>query len=290
MHKHRSQTICEISQMRRKLSKLLDLIGRRVRGMCAAGGSASFSLAKYAVRDRLPASTSHGLVTMRSNRVNHPLAARSHTSDGQVFYQVFARLEYSCVDDMSGVSLIIDCGANVGYSSAYFLSRFPNVKLIAVEPDPGNFKILQRNLEPFGPRVKLIQSGIWSHSCGLVISKERYADGREWAIQVRETKPGETPQMTAVDIETLLRESGESRISILKIDIERAEAIVFASNFESWIDKVDNLVIELHDEECQRIFLKAIEGQGFGISHSGELTVCRHSNGTPSSSNAPIAH
>ena len=257
--------------------------------MRAAGGKASISLGKYAIRDALSGGASRRLVTMRSNRASHPLVARSHTSDGQVFYQVFARLEYACVDDMSEVSLIIDCGANVGYSSAYFLTRFPNAKLVAVEPDPGNFKMLQRNLDPFGPRAKLIQSGIWSHSCGLVISEEKYGDGREWAIQVRETKPGETLQMMAVDIGTLLRESGQPRISILKIDIERAEAVVFASNFESWIDKVDNLVIELHDEECQRIFFKAIEGQGFEISHSGELTVCRRRDGAPSSSNSPTA-
>ena len=276
--------------MQRRLSKLVDLISRRIRGMRAAGGRASVSLGRYAMRDALSASTSHGLVTMRSGRANYPLGARSHTSDGQVFYQVFARLEYACVDEMSDVSLIIDCGANVGYSSAYFLTRFPDAKLIAVEPDPGNFKILQRNLAPFGSRVRLIQSGIWSHSCGLVISEEKFGDGREWAIQVRETKPGEPPQMTAVDIGTLLRESGQSRISILKIDIERAEAIVFASNFESWIDKVDNLVIELHDEECQQIFFKAIEGQGFEISHSGELTVCRRRNGAPLSPNGPTAH
>lgn len=276
--------------MRRKLSKLLNLIGRRIRGMRAAGWKASTSLGIYAIQDRLSAGTSQRLVTMRSSRADHPLVARTHTSDGQVFYQVFARLEYSCVDDMSDVSLIIDCGANVGYSSAYFLSRFPDAKLITVEPDPGNFKILQRNLEPFGSRMRLIQSGIWSHSCGLVISEEKFGDGREWAIQVRETKPGEAPQMTALDIGTLLRESGKARISILKIDIERAEAVVFSSNFESWIDKVDNLVIELHDEECQRIFFKAIEGQGFEISHSGELTVCRRRNGVPSSSNAATAH
>lgn len=259
--------------------------------MRGAGWKASFSLGKYVIRDLLSPNASRGLVAMKSNRLNQPVFARSHASDGKVFYQIFARLEYSCLDDATNVSLVIDCGANVGYSSAYFLSRFPNAKLIAVEPDPDNFKMVQRNLKPFGSRVRMIQSGIWSHSCGLVISEEKYGDGREWAIQVRETKPGETPQMMAVDIGTLLRESGKSRISILKIDIERAEAVVFASNFESWIDKVDNLVIELHDEECQRIFFKAIEGQGFEISHSGELTVCRRRNGAPrSSSNAPTAH
>src|SRR5438477_11598669 len=183
-----------------KFAKIIDLISRRVRGMSAAGARASLSLAKYAMLDRFSNGSRREPVWMRSRNASHPLGGRVHTSDGKVFYQVFARLEYSCVDELKDVKLIIDCGANVGYSSAYFLSRFPDAKLIAVEPDSGNFQMLQRNLAPYGDRVRLVQSGVWSHSCGLVISEERFGDGGEWAIQVRETRAGETPQMTAVDI------------------------------------------------------------------------------------------
>ena len=38
---------------------------------------------------------------------------------------------------------ILDCGANVGYTSAYLLTRFPTAFLIAIEPDPGNAEILR---------------------------------------------------------------------------------------------------------------------------------------------------
>jgi hypothetical protein len=59
----------------------------------------------------------------------------------------------------------------------------------------------------------------------------------------------------------------------LKIDIEGAEAQVFGRPCD-WLDKVDNLVIELHGEKCERIFRRAIEGRGFSVSTCEELAVC----------------
>ena len=81
------------------------------------------------------------------------------------------------------------------------------------------------------------------------------------------------------DIETLLLDSGYARISILKVDIEGAEAAVFSSNYQHWIKKVDNLVIELHDEQCSSIFLEAISAENFVVSHCDELTVCKRAAG-----------
>lgn len=75
----------------------------------------------------------------------------------------------------------------------------------------------------------------------------------------------EKPTITGVNIGTLLNNSGFDRISILKIDIEGAEAIIFSSDYESWIGKVENLVIELHNDECRTAFRKAISGIDFDI-------------------------
>lgn len=210
-----------------------------------------------------------------TKNAEHPLACRPATSDIHVFGHIFINREYACLDDLSDVDLIIDCGANVGYSSAYFLTKFPRSKVIAVEPDPSNFLLLENNLADYNDRVTLIQSGVWSHTVGLKID---YQDNA-WATQVRECSMNESPDIQAVDIETLLLKSGNSRISILKIDIEGAEAIVFADNYESWLPYVDNIVIELHHDTSfgptAAIFFDAISNQSFDISMSGELTVCK---------------
>jgi len=219
------------------------------------------------------------LIVLRSKYAKHPVECRTKSSDVSVFWQIFIAREYSCLDDIPTAELIIDCGANIGCSSAYFLSRFPQCRLIAVEPDPKNFEILSRNLAPYGDRVTLMHAAVWSHPARLTFSEEPYRDGSGWSRQVRECHADEEAGFAAVGIEDLLKQSGCERISILKIDIEGAEAVVFSKNYEAWIDQVDNMVIELHDDSmfghCSSIFEHAIAGRGFVKSHCEELTVCK---------------
>ena len=205
-----------------------------------------------------------------------PLQVRANTSDKQVFGMIHVDGEYEPLDDLDNVRLIVDCGANVGYASAYFLTRFPQAQAIAVEPDDRNFEMLRDNMQPYGNRVSLRHAGIWSHTAGLVICRNEYRDGAEWATQVRECRDGETADVQATNIGTLLAESGCDAIDLLKIDIERSELVVFARNYESWLGRVRNLVIELHDEECRRVFFEALSPYVYDLCESGELTICKN--------------
>ena len=99
---------------------------------------------------------------MKPTGAQFPVWCRVLSSDLDVFSQIFVHREYRCLDDLTGVRVVIDCGANVGYSSAYFLSRFPACTVIAVEPDSGNFAAMERNLAPYGNRVRAIHSGVWA--------------------------------------------------------------------------------------------------------------------------------
>jgi len=206
---------------------------------------------------------------------NVGLVYRAGASDLDAFRQIFVDREYRCLDDLDDAGLIVDCGANVGYSSAYFLSRFPRSRVIAVEPDAANFEVLQKNLHRFGGRVTALKAGIWPRRAGLRFREERFGDGREWSYTVRETRPGESPQMDGIDIGSLLGTSGFERISILKMDVEGAEKYVFAENYQDWLGKVDAIVIEIHGHECADVFHRAIGPFGFEVSTCDELTVAR---------------
>ena len=221
--------------------------------------------------------------SVKPRHAAHRLAYRVGSSDLDVLRQIFIDREYAPLCDLQHVGLVVDCGANVGYSSAFFLSTFPSCRVVAIEPDPGNFAMLERNLRAFGDRVALVRGGIWSCSLPLKISHTRYRDGREWTVQVRPCSETEEPDLQGIGMESLASRFAGERISLLKMDVEGAEAIVFAGDVD-WLDRVDAIAIELHDDSvfgtASDVFHAAIRGRGFHVSRSGELTMCRRSAAT----------
>ena len=95
-------------------------------------------------------------------QVRHDLIARlGGSSDMDAFCQVFIYEEYLPLRALANVSLVLDLGANAGYSSAYFLSCFPNSRVVAVEPDDRNMTISRVNLKPYGDRALLLHGAVW---------------------------------------------------------------------------------------------------------------------------------
>ena len=45
-------------------------------------------------------------------------------------------------------SVIIDAGANIGLASIWFASKFPEARILAIEPEKSNYELLVRNVEP----------------------------------------------------------------------------------------------------------------------------------------------
>jgi len=213
---------------------------------------------------------------LRSSSSRSPVYARYASSDLDVFEQIFVKQAYHGLLDVSQPRLIVDCGANVGYSSVYFLNKFPGAHVVAIEPDPDNYSICHKNLTVYGERVTLLHAGIWTHDAPLIVCRGQYRDGREWAVQVRECQKGETPEVYGRDIGSVLRETGFQAVDILKIDIEGAERTVFSGSRHTWLDQVRNIVIELHDNMCEAVFFKALSGYEYDLARSGELTVCRN--------------
>jgi FkbM family methyltransferase len=209
-----------------------------------------------------------------SRNTRFPLWCRPRSSDLDMFAEIICHRAFRCLDSINSAQLIVDCGANVGYSSAYMLTRYPSAKVIAIEPDADNFSMLEQNLTPYAGRYMGICSAVWSHRTGLVLSQEQLGAGNECARTVRPVRDGEVPAIMALDIGTVLEQSGFDRISILKVDIEGAERVVFASNYKAWLGRVDNIVIELHDAECIRVFETAIASENFAVSTCDDQTVC----------------
>jgi FkbM family methyltransferase len=209
------------------------------------------------------------LFSLRIHGVQYPVYCRTGTSDAWVLKQVFLEREYAPLDRERNVQVVFDCGANVGYSSLYFLNQFPRCRVIAVEPDPDNLELLRINLQPYGSRVEIVTAGVWSTATRLVIVRRSEA----WATQVRAATPDEMGDLPAVDIASLMQRAGVDRVDVLKVDIEGSEAEVFSANVDTWLPRIGSLAIELHDQRCTEIVEKALSSYHFKRVISGELSI-----------------
>lgn len=194
------------------------------------------------------------------------LTLRGDTSDIPTFEQIFVWDDYDLPVE-SNPAFIIDGGANVGFASVYFANQYPDARIIAVEPDESNAEMLRRNTSPY-PNVSVIQAGIWYRSANLKIENP---EDEKWLFRVREAE-AEGEGVKAVTIAKLLEQSSSGYIDILKLDIEGAEREVFSYNSE-WLDKVDLLIIELHDHYkpgCSASVYSAISKYDFSEFQKGE--------------------
>jgi FkbM family methyltransferase len=211
-------------------------------------------------------------LTIHPRALMHPVELRGGaSSDSDVFTTIF--VEYWPLADLEP-RFIIDLGANIGLSSAWFLSRFPNVKLLSVEPAPENFAACCKNLLPYGSRARTILGAAWSRRTTLGLVRGGFRDGREWTTQVADSTS--SPDVQAWDIPSLMKLADFPFVDLLKVDVEGAEIEIFSGNCDDWLPLVRNICVELHDKKCEAAFYGALSGYTYDLSHSGELAVCRN--------------
>jgi FkbM family methyltransferase len=230
-------------------------------------------LARVLVRLPLPGVRQ---VRMQPPGLAYPVTIRMFpSSDGFVFDQIFVHHEYTPIcDRLANPKFILDLGANTGYASAFFASRFPAARILAVEPDPGNYKFCLRNVAPDGGRVNVMQGAVWGKQARLALTRENSCDGRDWSTRVVEAAPGTNAEVQGWDMKTLLDMAHQNDVDLVKIDIEGSEAEVFAANASQWLPRVRNICVELHDEKCREIFMRALNGYYYELGKYGEFTCC----------------
>jgi FkbM family methyltransferase len=202
------------------------------------------------------------------------LFLRVGTSDYPILKQIFVEDEYAPLKDLPNPQCIVDCGANVGYSSLYFARLYPQAHILAVEPDEENAAVFMLNLARYQDRVELLKSAVWSRPARLVI---RHAPvTMEAAIGVREALEEEREDLVAIDMPTILDRVKNQYIDLLKIDIEGSERELFREpECHRWLPRVRNIAIELHDDIGRSRFLSAMHRYACQMSESGELTICK---------------
>lgn len=208
--------------------------------------------------------------TVRRPFPPHALSLRIPSTDVLLYRQIFERDEYA-VPVSRPPRVIVDAGANVGLSAVYFAHRFPEARIIAIEPEAHNFALLATNVADY-PNVVPVKAALW-HSNTVVDLFDPGLGPWGYTVGRLDESPGTWRQCTdAVTLDKVMDVHGLRRIDLLKMDIEGSEREVLADAV-AWIDRVDALIVELHDRKkpgCGAVF-ESVARQFDARWHRGEL-------------------
>lgn len=208
-----------------------------------------------------------GTATISSPLTGGAVVVRVGTTDMAIYDQIILQ-PYLPRD--RAFRTIIDCGSNIGLTVRYLNAAYPDARIIAVEPDEGNFELLSRNAVG-RPGIECVKAAVWHEPGRLNLKREGLNPS---GFQVASAQLGDTE---AVTIPQLMARHGIERLSLLKIDIEGSELEVFTAPDLSWLDRVDAISIELHDSwrpGCGDAFFKAIALWNWTFSFHGGAVLC----------------
>lgn len=177
--------------------------------------------------------------------VRHPVFLRARTTDVAVCRDILLDSQYDWQFSKSP-QVIVDAGANVGIASIFYANKYPDSRIIAIEPELSNFEMLRRNAAPYS-NISPVHAALWMEDRQLQIldpgtghTTFRVLDSHESSSRPK------CPLIRGITLSTLLADFGIEYVDLLKLDIEGAEKEVFERS-DSWIANVGVIAVELHD-------------------------------------------
>jgi len=165
--------------------------------------------------------------------------------------------------------VIVDLGSNIGLTLLDYHYEYPDARLIGVELDAANFRLLQFNTSSL-KNCDIINAGIWKSDGEISYSGP---DSQSFSIAEKPSEGGNKNK--AITIDSLFSRYGISKVDFLKMDIEGAEEqIILESDCSNWISRVKIISIEVHktakyeNRDMMNLIRSRLEKSGFIVFES----------------------
>jgi FkbM family methyltransferase len=225
------------------------------------------------------------LIALRMRqRITGDLWLRREGSDRDNFGEVVIDRVYDVVTDkIRHCKYVIDLGANIGLVTRLFAARYPSCRIMAVEPHPENYKLLQKNLAELVKvgRCQPVRAAVWDRKSRLAVGAPPEGKDYYYGMFVYETLEEDVQVVESVNMTELIQLSGFPVVDILKVDIEGAEVSLFRGDL-SWLKQVHAIAIEFHGDSRERSgFDTIMDDHGFQIDDSNAHTVVAIQRASP---------
>jgi FkbM family methyltransferase len=183
--------------------------------------------------------------TVSIDGIPHPIKLRAATSDARAMADCLLGMQYD-IDPGFEPKTLLDLGGNIGCSAIYFANRWPDARIVVVEPFPSTFELLKENTR-FYPNIQPVHAAAHPRREGVNL---HVPNTGFWGVRITAgARYGGTQLQRApgMPVEDLMSDYGMEHIDILKMDIEGSEADLFANNPHPWLSRTRLMMIELHD-------------------------------------------
>ncbi|MEN5196995.1 amino acid adenylation domain-containing protein [Sphingobacterium faecium] len=195
---------------------------------------------------------------------------------------------------------VIDIGANIGMFSRYINHLCPDADIYSFEPITPVFKILEYNAKMSNNQIKTFNIGVGSEDKlvnftyyprnTILSSSYGNLDEEEQVVQtyinnisnsfteeqiktiVQNELVSEKIECKVKTLSSIIKENDINQIHLLKIDVEKSEYEVLNGINENDWNKIDQLVIEIHNIENRlSLITKLLENKNFKIISTEQI-------------------
>jgi FkbM family methyltransferase len=169
------------------------------------------------------------------------------------------------------IDYFLDVGANTGFYSVMFAMKNLAERIIAFEPDPGNFSRLMANLKAndLARRVEVVPLALGDQASEVTLYEGARGNRGESTIVVPEQTPQEvTFRVRQASFDDLYAVAGKS--IIVKMDVEGYEFHALAGMERTLRENECYLQVELYSDRIEE--LKALfAGLGYRFLHTHDI-------------------
>lgn len=182
---------------------------------------------------RLPGHNRERRIALRGDL---KLSYRLNRGDIEGIREVWVQDTYRLPFDMRP-AVVIDLGANIGFTSVFFAVHYQCTTVVAVEPVPANADLARRNLRANSVPGQVVEAAVGP--CDGTIGFESHRDSN------RGRAGGTACLVPMASMSSILAMTPTGRADLVKIDIEGGEEALLLGD-TAWLANVGAVIIEFH--------------------------------------------
>jgi len=156
--------------------------------------------------------------------------------------------------------VMLDLGANIGLTTVWMAKQGAVSRVVAVEPDPDNARLVAQNIRQNGIPGTVLEAAVGPSDGTAHFRKAAWSN----LGQVAE----DGMPVRLVSVGTLFKEFGLDEVGLVKVDIEGSEQALFLGPSE-WLGHIQAMIVEFHPPIVDYpLLVKTVASHGLDYIHA----------------------